>query len=111
MALLKKRGIGIFFSLTLFLFIFPPSQFESEKFVDGLLGIGQAGGKDSASEGAKLASRLETLRKERAARAPEIKKMEPVTAGRPSASSYGGPSPGSPSRGKKRKNKRKKGKK
>jgi hypothetical protein len=51
--------------------------------VDGLLGIGAAGGKSSSSEGTVLASRLETLRKERAARAPEVRKKmsEPVAAG------------------------------
>jgi hypothetical protein len=57
-------------------------QFEADKFVDGLLGIGAAGGKSSSSEAAMLTSRLETLRKERAARSPEIKfqKKEPVAA-------------------------------
>merc|ERR1712159_40436 len=39
-------------------------DFQPEQFVDGLLGIGAAGGKSSVSEGAVLASRLETLRKE-----------------------------------------------
>ena len=87
-------------------------QFEAEKFVDGLLGIGAAGGKSSSSEGAMLASRLETLRKERAERAPVIKQkeQEPVGAGAPSMASSRGRS--TPSRNNsKRKNRRKKGKK
>lgn len=50
--------------------------------MDGLLGIGAAGGKSSSSssEGAMLASRLETLRKERAERSPSTaqKKNSPV---------------------------------
>ena len=48
--------------------------------MDGLLGIGAAGGKSSAaSEGAMLASRLETLRKERSMRKPEdIKKDQSI---------------------------------
>jgi hypothetical protein len=85
------------------------SQFEPERFVDGLLGIGAAGGKSSASEGAMLASRLETLRKERAQRTPVIKKKEPVAMGggqRPSR-----PPPSIPEKTSKRKNKRNKGKK
>lgn len=45
-------------------------DFEGEKFVDGLLGIGSAGGQSSGVDGAQLASRLENLRKERANRAP-----------------------------------------
>jgi len=85
-------------------------DFEAEKFVDGLLGIGAAGGKSSTSEGAMLASRLETLRKERASRAPEIKKKkEPVAAGRREEAM---PSDIGRKRnvGSKRKNRRKKGK-
>ncbi|KAL3924048.1 MAG: hypothetical protein SGILL_001279, partial [Bacillariaceae sp.] len=91
-------------------------DFEAEKFVDGLLGIGAAGGKDksSASEGAMLASRLETLRNERAARAPEIKKKvkEPVAAG-PRSSLEELQQRGAPSgraAGNKRRARRKKGK-
>lgn len=99
----------VFFSFDLFVSSW--LQFEPERFVDGLLGIGQAGGKGSASEGAKLASRLETLRNERAARTPEIKKKEPVSAGGGPSPSYATPPPGNPSKGGKRKNKRKKGKK
>ena len=76
------------------------------------MGIGAAGGKSSASEGALLAARLDTLRKERSERAPEIKKKEVVST---SSSSFnpgqGGrlPSavpPRKPSRRNKRKNKR-----
>lgn len=45
-------------------------QFDPELFVDGLLGIGAAGGKGaSSSEGAMLASRLAEMRKERDLRA------------------------------------------
>ena len=47
-------------------------QFEGDKFVDGLLGIGSAGGQSSGADGAQLASRLSALRKERAERAPLI---------------------------------------
>ena len=47
-----------------------PPQFEGEQFVDGLLGIGAAGGKSSGAEGTQLASRLEAMRKERAKRTP-----------------------------------------
>jgi hypothetical protein len=45
--------------------------------VDGLLGIGAAGGK-SKSEGDQLKARLDTLRQERARRTPDIQKKEPV---------------------------------
>jgi len=44
------------------------------------LGIGAAGGKSSASEGAMLAARLDTLRKERSERTPEIKKKEVLSS-------------------------------
>ncbi|KAG7347224.1 signal recognition particle-docking protein FtsY [Nitzschia inconspicua] len=86
-------------------------DFEAEKFVDGLLGIGAAGGKASTSEGAILASRLEKLRNERAARVPQVKKKarEPVAAG----SSDGSTQRDGLSRrntGNKRRNRRKKGK-
>jgi len=40
-------------------------DFEPEAFVDGLLGIGKAGGKSSANEGALLNKRLVELRKDR----------------------------------------------
>jgi len=59
-------------------------DFEGEKFVDGLLGIGSAGGKSSSEEGEKLASRLESMRRERAKRTPDIAKVDkrsPVGAG------------------------------
>ena len=51
-------------------------QFEPEMFVDGLLGVGAAGGTSVKNEGAMLAARLGELRKERAARA-EQKKVAP----------------------------------
>ena len=63
-------------------------QFEPEAFVDGLLGIGKAGGGKSSNEGAKLAARLEVMRKERDARAKERKSQpapEPVGVAAPSA--------------------------
>jgi hypothetical protein len=50
--------------------------------VDGLLGIGSAGGKSSTEEGKVLASRLETLRLERAKRTPvQVNKRAPIAAG------------------------------
>jgi hypothetical protein len=50
--------------------------------VDGLLGIGSAGGKSSTEEGKVLASRLETLRRDRAKRTPvQVNKSTPVAAG------------------------------
>ena len=98
-------------------------QFEGEKFVDGLLGIGSAGGKSSTTEGANLKSRLETLRRERAKRAPVISKQKrtPVAAagagGDNSTTSIGNfnhvTPQGAPTRNtsSKRRNRRKKGKK
>jgi hypothetical protein len=83
-------------------------KFEPDKFVDGLLGIGAAGGKSSASEGAKLATRLETLRKERSTRAPDIKKVqkrEHVAVGAPSPQAAD-----VPQKKNRRKKKKKKGK-
>lgn len=69
------------------LFVF---QFEPESFVEGLLGIGAAGGGSSGkSEGAILAARLTVMRKERDARAKVVKQaakvqaLEPVTANTP----------------------------
>lgn len=57
-------------------------DFEPEQFVDGLLGIGAAGGKGSTSEGKMLADRLEMLRKERASRVFVVQQQEePVPAG------------------------------
>lgn len=52
-------------------------QFEPERFADGLLGIGAAGGTLSANEGAVLAARLEGLRKERSERAASLKMEDP----------------------------------
>lgn len=45
------------------------AQFEPESFVDGLLGIGIAGGGTSKTEGKALESRLAQMRKERNERA------------------------------------------
>jgi hypothetical protein len=56
-------------------------QFEPERFVEGLLGIGAAGGggtKSKSNEGAILAARLVVMRKERDLRAKVIKKAAPV---------------------------------
>ena len=87
-------------------------QFEPERFVDGLLGIGAAGASASKAEAEKLQARLNTLRKERAERAPEIKKKVPVamTAGQnPNQSGGNGggdnnaPRRGNPNRSKKKK--------
>ena len=54
-------------------------QFEPEAFVDGLLGIGKAGGKLSANEGALLDKRLRDLRKDRD-QATKTKKATPAKA-------------------------------
>mmetsp|Transcript_3634 Transcript_3634/g.8004 ORF Transcript_3634/g.8004 Transcript_3634/m.8004 type:complete len:545 (+) Transcript_3634:153-1787(+) len=51
-------------------------DFEPESFVDGLLGIGIAGGGTSKSEGQALASRLTQMRKERNDRAKVAATME-----------------------------------
>ena len=89
-------------------------QFEPAKFVDGLLGVGAAGGSASKSEGDKLQARLETLRKERAERAPEIKQKVPVTMGagpnpnQLAAGSGDGSGTGRPRRGNPNKRKKKK---
>jgi len=48
-------------------------DFEPERFVDGLLGIGAAGASASANEGALLESRLKEMRKARDVRAKEMK--------------------------------------
>ncbi len=60
-------------------------QFDPESFVDGLLGIGIAGGGKSKSEGKALASRLTQMRKERNERAKMTVKKElassPLTPG------------------------------
>jgi fused signal recognition particle receptor len=46
-------------------------QFEPDGFVDGLLGIGAAGGSSKVNEGAMLQARLDSLRAERDQRAQE----------------------------------------
>lgn len=73
--------------------------------MDGLLGIGAAGGSSAASEGVKLDARLKTLREERAKRAPAMKK-EPATVGAPSLPPTARPSV--PQKPGQRKNKKKK---
>jgi fused signal recognition particle receptor len=55
-------------------------QFDPESFVDGLLGIGIAGGGASKSEGTALASRLNQMRKERNERAKVIVKKEQASS-------------------------------
>ena len=82
--------------------------------MDGLLGIGSAGGQSSGAEGAQLASRLETLRKERAKRTPVISKQKSTPeAMAPGKFNHAAPQGAAPARnvGNKRKNRRKKGKK
>eukprot|EP00536_Pseudo-nitzschia_multiseries_P015910 jgi/Psemu1/320938/estExt_fgenesh1_pm.C_9800002 len=92
-------------------------DFEGEKFVDGLLGIGSAGGKSSGDEGAALASRLEALRKERAKRTPVVSKQQSTpTSGvekvmAPGTFNHLTPQGAAPRRTGKRSNRRKKGKK
>lgn len=87
-----------------------PAKFESEKFVDGLLGIGAAGGgKSSSSEGAMLAARLESLRKERSERAPKVATKNEVVPQSQRASTDL-VSPAVPMRKPNRRNKRKKSK-
>jgi fused signal recognition particle receptor len=55
-------------------------DFDPERFVDGLLGIGAAGGGAVKDEGAKLASRLEEMRKERDARAVVMNREQQAVA-------------------------------
>lgn len=54
------------------------AQFEPESFVDGLLGIGIAGGGSSKDEGKVLASRLSEMRKERSERSKTMEKTAPA---------------------------------
>mmetsp|Transcript_10611 Transcript_10611/g.13436 ORF Transcript_10611/g.13436 Transcript_10611/m.13436 type:complete len:510 (+) Transcript_10611:108-1637(+) len=61
-------------------------DFDPEAFVDGLLGIGGAGGSSNKNEGKELAGRLDEMRKARDARAKE---KVTVSAG-PSAAFGGG---------------------
>jgi hypothetical protein len=62
----------------------PILQFEPERFVEGLLGIGVAGGsgssKSKTNEGAILAARLVVMRKERDARDKLKKVAAPAAA-------------------------------
>lgn len=62
------------------LFVIVAPQFEAERFVDGLLGIGSAGGSKKKDEGKMLAQRLEVMRKERDARSKEKKAASNVPA-------------------------------
>ncbi len=64
------------------------AQFEPESFVDGLLGIGIAGGGTSKEEGKALASRLTEMRKERNERAKTTASTKTASA---PASGGGGP--------------------
>jgi hypothetical protein len=58
------------YTATFYLFV-TCEQFEPDGFVDGLLGIGAAGGSSKVNEGAMLQARLDTLRAERDQRAQE----------------------------------------
>ena len=90
------------------------TQFDGEKFVDGLLGIGSAGGNsNSQSEGAALASRLEALRKERAKRTPVVSVQQSTVETMPKKTfNHVAPQGARPTSGNnKRRNRRKKGKK
>uniref|UniRef100_A0A7S2YDY5 CW-type domain-containing protein n=1 Tax=Entomoneis paludosa TaxID=265537 RepID=A0A7S2YDY5_9STRA len=93
-------------------------DFNPEGFVDGLLGIGKAGGGKVANEGAMLAARLDDMRKERDSRAKEMKKAAPAAAAvaAPSLLENDDPAPtfdndgrprGNPNRSKKKKKKKK----
>jgi len=64
-------------------------QFEPESFVDGLLGIGVAGG-GSSKEGQALASRLTQMRKERTDRAKAASTSTKSTTASPMMSPMGG---------------------
>lgn len=61
-------------------------KFEPESFVDGLLGIGVAGG-GSSKEGKALASRLSQMRKERSQRAKTTTTAKPSSSSSSSAAS------------------------
>jgi len=90
-------------------------DFEAEQFVDGLLGIGSAGGQSSReAEGAQLASRLEALRKERAKRTPiasQNSKAQSSEAQDEPARTFNHAAPQGAAVGSKRRNRRKKSKK
>ena len=95
-------------------------QFDPERFVDGLLGIGAAGGqsKSNANEGAMLAARLDSMRKERDERAKVIKRTPVAAAVAPQQPEFASVDVGtdeaersSGSRQKKKKNKKRKNKK
>jgi hypothetical protein len=93
----------------------PILQFEPERFVEGLLGIGVAGGgssKSKSNEGAILAARLVEMRKERDARDKGKKVAAPAAKPSPQPVMANTPSPNgaaqNPNR-KKNKNKKNKG--
>jgi len=65
-------------------------DFEPERFVDGLLGIGAAGAGTRANEGALLDSRLKEMRKARDVRAKEMKQAVAAVPAAPAMSSLGG---------------------
>ena len=82
--------------------------------MDGLLGIGSAGGQSSGADGAELASRLVALRSERAKRTPVVSKQATTAAAsnerKPRTFDHVAPQ-GAKTAGSKRRNRRKKGKK
>jgi len=90
---------------------FTRSQFDPESFVDGLLGIGAAGGKGgSSNEGTMLASRLAEMRQERELRAKTKQAREPVSVATAVPPMTGGAAPTKPNRPKNKKKKRNKAK-
>lgn len=58
-------------------------DFNPESFIDGLLGIGAAGGSSNKNEGALLAKRLEDMRQKRDERAKVMKKEQVEAATSP----------------------------
>jgi len=87
-------------------------DFEGENFVDGLLGIGSAGGQASgAADGAELASRLAALREERAKRTPIVSKQTAAPEEKERRTFDHVAPQGARNVGSKRRNRRKKGKK
>lgn len=88
-------------------------DFDPERFVDGLLGIGAAGGNKAANanEGKMLEARLETMRKERDDRAKEVAKkpkQAPVALPQQEELVEAGGGSNRPRRSNKQKNKKKK---
>ncbi|CAB9503982.1 receptor FtsY [Seminavis robusta] len=85
-------------------------DFEPERFVEGLLGIGEAGGKPSSNsnEGAMLAARLDNMRQERDERAKVMAKQPVAAVAAPPPSIEMDDTGKSPARRSKPKNKKKK---